>query len=337
METFADQRNMAVEYDEKLIYIQIFGDKIMPDENNELLTVKEASKLLKINEKKLYALLNEGKLPGTKVTGKWLFPRSELEDFVRGKALEAVRKSFWESLVNKKVLLLCGSDDPVIAMAQGMFHRMEPDLLVFSTSVGSREGIRLLRDGFCTVAMSHLYDHERNDFTFPFLYEYFQDPSEVVVVNLFYRNIGYVSKRVSISSFRECALKRMRFVNRQKGSGVRALVDHLMEEEGVGHDELSGYETEVFTHFDAVRCISDGSADFGVAAESVAVSSGLTFTRIFEERFDLIVKKDDFFDRHVQAFVEFIRCERFKNLIGALQGYSNRDTGRVMYAHGREG
>ncbi len=309
----------------------------MSDENKELLTVKEASKLLKINEKKLYALLNEGKLPGTKVTGKWLFPRLELEEFVKGKALGAVKRSFWESLVTKKVLLLCGSDDPVIATAQGMFHRMEPELLLFSASVGSTEGIRLLRDGFCTVATSHLYDHEKEDFTFPFLGEYFHDPQEVVVVNLFYRNIGFVSREVPMTSLKECTRKGMRFVNRQKGSGVRALVDHLMEKEGVGPDELAGYDTEVFTHFDAVRHVSDGSADAGVAAESVAEHSRLAFTRIFEERFDLIVKRDDFFDRHVQAFVEFIRGEPFKGLLGALKGYSNRDTGRVMYPQGAQG
>jgi excisionase family DNA binding protein len=309
----------------------------MSDEKKELLTVKEASKLLKINEKKLYALLKEGKLPGTKVTGKWLFPRLELEEFVRGKAMGAVKRSFWESLVNKKVLLLCGSDDPVIAMAQGMFHRMEPELLLFSTSVGSREGIRMLRDGYCTVATSHLYDHEHRDFTFPFLGEYFHDPDEVVVVNLFFRNIGYVSRNISITSLQECIRKGLRFVNRQKGSGVRALVDHLMEEEGIGPEQLAGYDTEVFTHFDAVRHVSDGSADIGVASESVALHSGLTFTRIFEERFDLVVKREEFFDRHVQAFVEFIRCERFKDLLGSLKGYSNRDTGRVMYPQGGQG
>jgi excisionase family DNA binding protein len=301
------------------------------------LTVREASTLLKINEKKLYALLKEGKLPGTKVTGKWLFPRLELEEFVRGKAMDAVKRSFWESLVNKKVLLLCGSDDPVIAMAQGMFHSMEPDLLLFSTSVGSGEGIRMLRDGYCTLATSHLYDHEHRDFTFPFLKEYFHDQDEVVVVNLFYRDIGYVSRNGPVTSLKECTRRGMRFVNRQKGSGVRALVDHLLKEEGVGPDELVGYDTEVFTHFDAARHVSDGSADFGVVSQSVTVNSRLKFTRIFEERFDLLVKREEFFDRHVQAFVEFIRCERFKDLLGALRGYSNRDTGRVMYPQGGQG
>ena len=303
----------------------------MKDEKRELLTVREASRLLKINEKKLYALLNEGKLPGTKVTGKWLFPREELEQFMTGKAHETVRKSLWESIIKKKVLLLCGSDDPVIAMAQGVFHSIEPELLLFSSSVGSREGIRLLKEGFCTVAVSHLYDSEREDFNFPVVREYFEDADEVVVVNLLYRNVGFVSKHGAIASLKESAGKGMRFINRQKGSGVRVLVDRLMQKDEMDHGAMKGYEDEVFTHFDVVRSVATGSADFGVAAESVAACARLTFSFIFEERFDMIVKKDAFFDRHVQTFVEFIRSERFTDILKTLKGYSNRDTGRVMY------
>jgi len=303
----------------------------MKEEKKELLTVREASRILKINEKKIYALLNEGRLPGTKVTGKWLFPRAELEQFMTGKAHETVRRSFWESVVNKKVLLLCGSDDPVIAMAQGVFHAVEPELLLFSSSVGSREGIRLLRDGFCTVAVSHLYDDDQKDFTFPVIREYFDDPGEVVVVNLFYRNIGYVSKQSAVSSLREAAEGGMRFVNRQKGSGVRALVDRFMRQEGIDPENLKGYDSEVFTHFDVVRSVAGGAADLGIAAESAAAGSRLTFGFIFEERFDMIVRKSSYFDRHVQAFVEFVRSEHFSNLLGTQKGYSSRDTGRVVY------
>jgi len=307
-------------------------EKNMVEDVKELLTVKEASRLLKINEKKLYALLNEGRLPGIKVTGKWLFPRSELERFMQGKAHETVRKSFWDSIVNKKVLLLCGSDDPIIAMAQGVFHSIEPELLLFSSSVGSLEGIRLLREGFCTVAVSHLFDSDQEDFNFPVIREYFENPDEVVVVNLFYRNVGYVSKHGAIESLRESAGRGLRFINRQEGSGVRALVDRLMEQEGMASGDLRGYDTKVFTHFDVVRSVATGAADFGIAAESVAAGARLTFRYIFEERFDMIVKKTSFFDRHVQAFVEFIRSDMFKDLLKALKGYSGRDAGRVMYS-----
>lgn len=303
----------------------------MDDENKELLTVKEASRLLKINEKKLYALLNEGKLPGTKVTGKWLFPRNELETFMTGKAHETMKKSFWESVINKKVLLLCGSDDPVMSMAQGVFHAIEPELILFSSIVGSGEGIRLLRDGFCTVAVSHLFDCDREDFNFPVIRKYFDDPDEVVVVNLFYRNVGFVSRNNAVTSVRESASRGLRFINRQKGSGVRALLDRLMKQEGMVQGSLRGYDDEVFTHFDVVRSVASGHADFGIAAESVASGARLTFGFIFEERFDMLVKKSAYFDRHVQAFLEFVRSARFAELVMSLKGYSTRDTGRVMY------
>lgn len=112
----------------------------MKEEKKELLTVREASRILKINEKKIYALLNEGRLPGTKVTGKWLFPRAELEQFMTGKAHETVRRSFWESVVNKKVLLLCGSDDPVIAMAQGSSTPSSPSCSCSRPAWGAGKG-----------------------------------------------------------------------------------------------------------------------------------------------------------------------------------------------------
>ena len=303
----------------------------MKDESSDLLTVKEASRFLNINEKKLYALVKEGRLPGTKVTGKWLFPKAQLGQFVKGKALETVKKSFWESLVNKKVLLMCGSDDPVISIAQGHFHKMFPDFILFSSSVGSREGIRLLKESFCTIAVSHLYDNKQDDFNFPCIREYFQNADELVVINLFYRTIGFVSREVAVQSMKECVDNKLRFINRQEGSGVRALVDHLIEDEGIKPSELTGYDNQVYTHYDVVRSVATGLTDVGIAAESVAVSSRLVFSPIFEERFDMVVKKEAFFDRHVQAFVEFIRSDHFRDLLDMMKGYNDRETGKIVY------
>jgi putative molybdopterin biosynthesis protein len=303
----------------------------MENKQRELLTVKDAAKLLNINEKKLYALAGSGMLPATKVTGKWIFPRTELEHFLKEKALSAVKKSFWGSLVNKKVLLLCGSDDPMLSLAQGRFHSAHPEYILFSSSVGSREGIRLLSEGFCTIAVSHLYDHQEADFTFPILRGYFPDPGEVVVVNLFMRNLGFVTRDAPVKSLKTCISEGLRFVNRQEGSGVRALVDHLLKAEGIEPSSLPGYEYEVFTHLDVVRCIEDHIADAGIASEYTSRIARLIFSPILEERFDMIVKKEVFFDRNVQSFVEFIRSEPFRELLKTVKGYSDRETGKVLY------
>jgi putative molybdopterin biosynthesis protein len=303
----------------------------MKDSRKELLTVKEASELLNLNEKKLYALAGSGKIPGTKITGKWIFPRTELEQFLKSKSLETVRGSFWESLMNNRIVLISGSDDPIISTAQGLFHALHTEYLLFSSSVGSREGIRLLKNGFCTIAVSHQYDYEKEDFTFPLLDEYFDDPGEVVVMNLFFRNIGFVTRDIPIRSLGECIRSSLRFVNRQEGSGIRSVVEHLIRKEGINTAKLKGYDTEVFTHFDVVRSVASEMADAGIVAQAAAASSRLVFEQIFEERFDMIVKKEVFFDRHVQAFVDFIRSDQFRNLLNSLKGYNDRETGRVMY------
>jgi putative molybdopterin biosynthesis protein len=303
----------------------------MSAENKELLTAKEASDLLHINEKKVYSLAQEGKLPGTKITGKWIFPRGELEAFLIARAQQTLRKSFFESVINRKVILICGSDDPLLSVAQGIFHTMHDDFTLFTSSVGSGEGLRLLKDGFCHIAVSHLYDPETDDFSFPFLGRYFERTEDLVLVNLFYRNIGFVAKEVPVESFSQCVERGLRFVNRQRYSGIRTLADHMIATENLNISDIKGYGNEVFTHLDVIHHIMSGRADAGIATETVARSSGLAFSNIFEERFDMIVPKEIFFDKNIQVFVEFIRSAEFSDMIETMSGYNRRDTGKILY------
>ncbi|MBN4063512.1 helix-turn-helix domain-containing protein [Cardiobacterium sp. AH-315-I02] len=51
--------------------------------SDEILTLKEVAKYLKLAEKTTYRLAAEGKLPGFKVGGSWRFRRDELEKFTK--------------------------------------------------------------------------------------------------------------------------------------------------------------------------------------------------------------------------------------------------------------
>jgi len=308
----------------------------MDEKDRGLLTAQEASQFLNINEKKVYALAQKGKLPGTKVTGKWIFPRTELEEYLRLQARQTLRESFFESVINRKVILVCGSDDPALCMAQGCFHTEYPDYTLFSSSVGSGEGLRLLSEGFCHVAVCHLYDPDTGDFNFPFLCRYFEHPDALTVVNLFYRCVGFIAKDRKVTSFTDLVSRNLRFINRQKESGIRVLVDYLIDTEGVSPSDIPGFEDEAFTHVDVIHRISSGRADTGIVTESAARSSSLPFHKILEERFDMIVRKELFFDKNIQAFVEFLKSGRFRDLLKEMEGYDSRDTGKIMYAKTKE-
>jgi putative molybdopterin biosynthesis protein len=312
-------------------------DRREPDK--EFISAREVSILLDINEKKVYTLAQKGKIPGTKITGKWLFPKTELEQFLRRKATSTLRKFSTEYALSKNVLLVAGSDDPIMYPVQGMIHTLHPDFVLFLASVGSSEGLRLLSRSFCHIALSHLHDQETNDFTFPFLQMFFDDPAELAVINLFHRTVGFIAREEAVHSFSEIASKGLRFINRQVGSGIRRRIDLMLMEEQVEKNRIKGYTEEVNTHFSVVNHILSEKADAGVGTESVARYAHLHFTELFEERFDMVVHKESFFEQNVQVFVDFVHSDAFLELVANFKGYSNRDTGKIIYPkdHSMEG
>lgn len=304
-----------------------------PAGDDDFLTAHRAARLLGINEKKVYVLAREGRIPGTKVTGKWLFPRRELAQLLHRESARTLKRFSTEYALSKSILLVAGSDDPVLAMLQGLLHQEHPDLVLFSASVGSGEGLRLLRERFCHAALSHLYDPDEDEHTFPFIRGLFPDPDQLVVVNLFHRRVGFVS-REPVESFGSLVQGSMRFVNRQPGSGIRMRVDRMLADEGIEPGRLSGYEVEEHTHLNVALRVSAGRADAGVASEAVARYAGLLFTPLFEERFDMVVYKDTFFERSVQSLIELIRSPAFSRMLEGMGGYDSRITGSIVYPAG---
>ncbi|MDH3916154.1 MAG: helix-turn-helix domain-containing protein, partial [Chromatiales bacterium] len=72
------------------------------------MTVKQAARYLQVNEKKVYALVGEGKIPASKVTGKWLFPRDLIDQWI-------LESSHGGLLTDR--MLIAGSDDPLLYRA----------------------------------------------------------------------------------------------------------------------------------------------------------------------------------------------------------------------------
>lgn len=50
--------------------------------NEHILTVREVAEMLKINEKTVYRLASEGRVPGFKVGGSWRFRAGDIETWI---------------------------------------------------------------------------------------------------------------------------------------------------------------------------------------------------------------------------------------------------------------
>ena len=79
------------------------------EEQKNFLSTKEVAELLDVNEKMIYTLVSEKGLPATKVTGKWLFPRRLVEQWLEGHIINYPRSARLPSSYG--LLILVGSHD----------------------------------------------------------------------------------------------------------------------------------------------------------------------------------------------------------------------------------
>jgi len=121
-------------------------------------------------------------------------------------------------------------------------------------------------------------------------------------------------------------------VNRQKGSGTRVLLDYHMDNLGIPAGDVSGYDTEVFTHFEVGLAVLSKEADTGITTAAVAKLLGLSLVPITRENFDMILDQSTFFTKGVQALIEVLKSRDFRKRVSKLGGYDFKDSGKVLYS-----
>src|ERR1700755_3024414 len=77
-----------------------------------LLTTSEAAEYLRLKKRKVYELIAEGEIPCTKVTGKWLFPQSELDHWLAASLTRPTGMAPREPMP-----MVGGSHDPLLEWA----------------------------------------------------------------------------------------------------------------------------------------------------------------------------------------------------------------------------
>jgi putative molybdopterin biosynthesis protein len=127
---------------------------------------------------------------------------------------------------------------------------------------------------------------------------------------------------LDVRSFPDVLRHRLRFVNRQPGSGTRMLVDHLMHEYSIRPDGLSGYGglTEE-THVAVAACVASGLADAGVGVEAAALQFGLHFTPLVEENYFLACLKPNLTHPGIERLRAVLAGEGWRDILANLPGY----------------
>lgn len=301
-----------------------------------LLSTKEVAQLLDVNEKMVYGLIAEKGLPATKITGKWLFPKHLVEQWIEN-ATQNYPAQTPALPPYHGLLIVAGSDDPLLEQALNLFNKTYPKHLAVYGNVGSFGGLKALRRNLCHMASSHLIQEEGEDFNFQFAAEQLRELP--AVINFCFREQGLLLTKGNprgIRSIADLGRKELRVVNRPLSTGTRLLFDRQLQKSGVVSETMVGYGHEVHRHLDVGLEVLAGRADAGPAIRAVAGILDLDFLPLARERFDFLISRERFFDKGVQQFLGLLHEPAFRRMAEDLEGYDLSQSGRTIYPREQE-
>lgn len=198
--------------------------------------------------------------------------------------------------------------------------------------MGSVEALRSLSRGACEFAGFHVPDGDLA----PALWAHYDPvirPRQQVVVRLVKRTQGLVVARgnpLGIRELTDLARPGVRFVNRQRGSGTRVLLDAMLASRGIEPHAIVGYgETGEFTHAAVAAFVASHMADVGIAVEPAARQFRLDFVPLATERYMLACDRRTLERAAAADMVELLRGAAYAAAVGTAPGYSLDDPGKM--------
>jgi putative molybdopterin biosynthesis protein len=295
------------------------------DDLPRYLDVKQAAEYLNLNEKKVYALVSEGRIPGTKVTGKWMFPRELIDRWM-------LESSHGGLLTDR--LVLSGSDDPLL-------HRVVLNLardigsvgLVSYTATGTRLGLELLQAHRADACGLHWGPSDESHLRHPALLSNYGGHRRWVLIRAFKREQGLMVRPDLAgpeTGVEELLNRRLRWAMRQEGAGARRFFLETLSRYRVQAESLQ-VTTDALSEREAAVTISLGLADIAPGARAAAAENGLAFVSAGWENFDLALQRGIYFRKLFQDLVARLKDAETARLAELLGGYDLAATGKLVW------
>jgi putative molybdopterin biosynthesis protein len=292
----------------------------------QLFTTSEAAHYLRLKERKIYEMVAEGTVPCTKVTGRWLFPKTELDHWL------ASSISRPEGLTRPEpALIVAGSHDPLLEWAL-----RESGCGLATLAVGSEAGLDRFIAAEAIAAAVHLHALEdpAADANVAALSAR-SDMQDAVMIAFCRREQGLLlasGNPLGLHSIEDVIAKRARIAMRPKGAGAQLLLLAMLQQAKATMDRLVTIAPVCPTGPDIAQAIRAGRADTGIATRAVADAAGLDFVPIVWEPFDLVMRQRDYFRPALQALIKFLHSDELSQRAAEMGGYDLKDTGSVRFS-----
>jgi putative molybdopterin biosynthesis protein len=248
------------------------------------------------------------------------------EKFYRARAGAFLLQELVLPKSKKPAVIFSGSHDLALEAAASLLSKY---VNLLSLPVGSLDGLVNLRQGLCHISGAHLLD-ENGEYNTPFIRRFFPD-REVEVITLANRIQGLMFRTGNPKKIRDIsdlANANIRFVNRNAGSGTRLWLDTELKKIGIHPGAVRGYDRVVKTHSEAAARIASGKADAALGLQAAASQHGLDFIPLFEERYDLILPREQ--EKVLTPLLDYLQTVDFHRATESLTGYSAVHSGEQV-------
>jgi putative molybdopterin biosynthesis protein len=231
--------------------------------------------------------------------------------------------------INRTIMVLGSHDLTIDLIAQQLATQ---SVRVTSANVGSLGGLIALGRGEAHLAGSHLLDPESGEYNLKYIREYLPD-LPVTVLAMVEREQGLILRDGNpkgITELSDLGRGDIQFVNRQRGSGTRLLLDYHLDQLGMESAEMQGYDWEEYTHLTVAAAVASGRADCGLGVRGAATALDLDFIPLFDERYDLVIPQVFFEAQLLEPLIGLLNDPSFQELVDEIPGYRASRMGQII-------
>ncbi|WP_434797111.1 substrate-binding domain-containing protein [Terrisporobacter vanillatitrophus] len=307
---------------------------------NSSLNAMEVAQMLNITKNTVYEMIKRGELPSYKIGRKIRIDKSDVENYINSQKNTFTSNSMpsFEPTINMKPSsikngeIIISGQDIILDILCRMIEVKTKNVRTYRSHIGSYNGLYDMYNNKVSISSCHLWDSETDTYNTSFVKKLLPGVS-CILINIAYRTQGFYVKNgnpKNIKDWNDLSRSDITMINREKGSGVRVLLDGKLHSFNMSNN-INGYENEETSHLSVASCVARGGADIGVGNEKVSKQvDNIEFIPLQKERYDLVIKRSDLDNPVYKSIVDILSSKEFKDELEGLGGYDLKDTGKIV-------